>query len=98
MLSPASAISPLASPQPAPSPAQVADLADSGHPGCVELLEELKLAGCLLEEEVDHVGRRDGCHEGGVRCRGGADGLRDGAPGCPGFPFVKTLGSGGQET
>lgn len=59
----------------------------------MKLLEELKLAGCLLEEEVDDLGGRDGCHEGGVRCRGRADRLRDGAPRCLGFPFVKTLDS-----
>lgn len=74
----ASATSPLAARRPASAGA--ADLADSGHAGGVELLEELELAGCLLEEEVDELGRGDGCHEGGVRCGTGQRGLVLGRP------------------
>lgn len=73
---PAPTTSLLALPWKATPPAQGADLADSGHAGSVEFLEELKFAGCLLEEEVDDLGRRDGCHEGGVRCGVGQIGLR----------------------
>lgn len=61
---------PIGSSTSAPPPAQ-ADLADSGHSGRAELVEEVKLAGCLLEEEVDDLSGRDGCHKGGVRCGGG---------------------------
>lgn len=52
-----------------------ADLADSSHPGYVQFLKEVKLAGCLLKEEIDDLGGWNGCHEGGVRC-GGRTGLR----------------------
>lgn len=75
----------MAPPRPAPPPAPEAHLADAGHPGRAELVEELKLAGRLLEEEVDDLGRRDGGDEGGVRCRGGQRGLATehlGAPCC----------------
>lgn len=59
-----------------PSTRPGADLADSSHPGYVQLLKEVKLAGCLLEEEIDDLGRWDGCHEGGIRCGGRTDRLR----------------------
>lgn len=47
-----------------------ADLADLSHSGYVQLLKEVKLAGCLLKEEIDDLGGWNGCHEGGVRCGG----------------------------
>lgn len=68
--SPASSIFPLVLLQSAPPPTQETDLADSGHSGRAELVEELKFAGRLFEEEVDDLSRRDGCHKGGVRCGG----------------------------
>lgn len=45
-------------------------LADTGHPWHQKPLEEIKLIGCLLEEEVDFVISRDaeGGHEGGISC------------------------------
>lgn len=71
-----------------PASRRAADLADLSHAGGAELLEEVELAGCLLEEEVDDLGRGDRGHEGGVRCGAGQrvrdlDVLR---------PPVKTLG------
>jgi hypothetical protein len=53
-----------------------ADLADLSHPGYIQLFKEVKLAGCLLKEEIDDLGGWNGCHEGGIRCRDRTDRLR----------------------
>lgn len=73
-----------------PPPAQ-ADLADSGHSGRAELVEELELAGRLLEEEVDDLSGRDGGHKGGVRCGG-----REGRQGGSGAARLRALGPRGE--
>lgn len=59
------------------SPQSSSHLADPGHPRHQEPLEEVKLVGGLLEEEVDFVviGDAEGSHEGGVGC-GARPGVR----------------------
>lgn len=82
--------------QPRPRPPE-AHLADAGHTRRAELVEELKLAGRLLKEEVDDLGRRDGGDEGGVRCGGGQQGLAIehlGAPCCKPWGWLPRPGEG----